>query len=300
MGFVNKLKSGLQKTKKGLIGSLTVFSGKKVDEETIDEFEEILYSTDLGVKATTLIMDDLRHEFNEGNIKKYDDVKNFLRQEILDILGLPQPFLLYQERPFVVLCIGVNGVGKTTTIGKLAKKSIEQGHGTILAACDTFRAAAIDQLEIWSERSTAQIVRHLPGSDPASVAFDAIEAAKARGADLVLIDTAGRLHTKVPLMQELEKIKRVAHKAMPGAPHETLLVVDATTGQNALHQAKLFNDSIGVTGIVLTKLDGTAKGGIVAAIRHELNLPIRMIGVGESVDDLRDFVPEEFVGALFD
>ncbi|MCI4624373.1 MAG: signal recognition particle-docking protein FtsY [Candidatus Magnetoovum sp. WYHC-5] len=300
MGLVNKLKAGLQKTKTSMIGSLSVFTGKKIDESTIDDFEELLYSTDLGVKATAQIMDALRYEYGDGRIKKYEDVKIFLRKEILSILGLPQPFMLYQERPFVVLCIGVNGVGKTTTIGKIAKKSIDEGYGTILAASDTFRAAAIEQLEIWSSRSLSQIVKHQAGSDPASVAFDAIEAAKSRSIDLVLIDTAGRLHTKSPLIEELKKIKRVVNKAMQGAPHETLLVVDATTGQNALHQAKMFNEAVGITGIVLTKLDGTAKGGIVVAIRHELNLPVRMIGVGEGIEDLKTFIPEEFVEALFD
>ncbi len=299
MGFFDRLKEGLTKTRRGLIGRVEdVFKGRKIDDQTIDEFEEILITSDMGMPATMQIIDDLREQVKSGKIRDYDQVKAFLKDEMLAILGLPQPFALYQERPFVVLTVGVNGVGKTTTIGKLASRLINEGHGVVLAASDTFRAAAIEQLEIWAERSGAQIVRHQSGSDPAAVAFDAVEAAKGRGLDVVIVDTAGRLHTKMPLMEELKKIKRVIQKAMPGAPHETLLVVDATTGQNALRQAKMFNDAIGVTGIALTKLDGTAKGGIVFAIKKELNIPVRLIGVGEGVDDLRDFVPQEFVEAL--
>ncbi|RMG04284.1 MAG: signal recognition particle-docking protein FtsY, partial [Nitrospirae bacterium] len=287
MGFFDRLKEGLTKTRRGLIGRVEdVFKGRKIDDQTIDEFEEILITSDMGMPATMQIIDDLREQVKSGKIRDYDQVKAFLKDEMLAILGLPQPFALYQERPFVVLTVGVNGVGKTTTIGKLASRLINEGHGVVLAASDTFRAAAIEQLEIWAERSGAQIVRHQSGSDPAAVAFDAVEAAKGRGLDVVIVDTAGRLHTKMPLMEELKKIKRVIQKAMPGAPHETLLVVDATTGQNALRQAKMFNDAIGVSGIALTKLDGTAKGGIVFAIKKELNIPVRLIGVGEGVDDL--------------
>ncbi len=299
MGLFDRLKKGLTKTRQNFVGRLDeVFKGRKIDDSTIDEFEEILITSDIGMEATMEIIDGLREEVSAGRIKDYQGVKRFLKQEMLKILGLPQPFVLYQERPFVVLTLGVNGVGKTTTIGKLASRLYSEGHSVILAASDTFRAAAIEQLEIWAERSGAQIVKHQSGSDPAAVAFDAVEAAKARGVDVVIVDTAGRLHTKMPLMEELKKIKRVINKAMPGAPHETLLVVDATTGQNALRQAKMFNDAIGVTGIALTKLDGTAKGGIVFAIKKELNIPVRLIGVGEGIDDLRDFIPGEFVDAL--
>ncbi|MBF0607909.1 MAG: signal recognition particle-docking protein FtsY [Candidatus Magnetobacterium sp. LHC-1] len=301
MGFVDTLKSGLKKTKEALFTDVEVlFSSRKIDEATIEEFEETLLSSDIGINATTEIVETLLSSYRSGNLKRYEDVKDILRRSMLDILGLPQPFVLYQERPFVVLCVGVNGVGKTTTIGKLAHRSIHQGHSVILAASDTFRAAAIEQLDIWSRRAGAQIVKHQGGSDPAAVAFDAIEAAKARGIDLCIVDTAGRLHTKSPLMDELKKIKKVIGKAIPGAPHETLLVVDATTGQNALHQARIFNEAVGVTGIALTKLDGTAKGGIVLAIKKELNIPIRLIGVGEGIDDFRDFIPAEFVSALCD
>ncbi len=299
MGFFDRLKDGLTKTRQGFIGRVEdVFRGRKIDDTTVDEFEEILITSDIGMEATVAIIEDLRSQVRKGAIKDYAGLKGFLREEMLKILGLPQPFVLYQERPFVVLTVGVNGVGKTTTIGKLASRLTSEGHGVIIAASDTFRAAAIEQLEIWAERSGAQLVRHQSGSDPAAVAFDAVEAAKARGVDAVIVDTAGRLHTKSPLMEELKKIKRVIHKSMPGAPHETLLVVDATTGQNALRQAKVFNDAIGITGIALTKLDGTSRGGIVFAIKKELNIPVRLIGVGEGVEDLRDFIPREFVDAL--
>jgi len=301
LGLFDKLKEGLSKTRTGFLGKVEqVFQGKKIDDTTIDEFEEVLITSDIGAEATMEIIDDLREEVRNGRIRDYNGVKDFLRKEMLKILGLPQPFVLYQERPFVVLCVGVNGVGKTTTIGKLASRLYSEGHSVIMAASDTFRAAAIEQLEIWAERSGAQIVKHQSGSDPAAVAYDAVVAAKARGVDAVIVDTAGRLHTKTPLMEELKKVKRVINRAMPGAPHETLLVVDATTGQNALRQARMFHDAIGVTGIALTKLDGTARGGIVFAIKKELNIPVRLIGVGEKIEDLRDFIPEEFVRALLE
>jgi fused signal recognition particle receptor len=299
MGFYEKLKLGLSKTRKGLLGRTEkTFKGKKIDDSTIDEFEEILITSDMGMEVTLEIVDALREEVRAGRIKDYNGVKDLLKKEMLHILGLPQPFLLYHERPFVVLAVGVNGVGKTTTIGKIANRLYSEGHTVIMAASDTFRAAAIEQLEIWADRSGAQIVKHQSGSDPAAVAFDAIEAAKARDVDCVIVDTAGRLHTKMPLMEELRKIKRTTNKAMPGAPHETLLVVDATTGQNALRQARMFDEAIGITGIALTKLDGTSKGGIVFAIKKELNIPVRLIGVGEGIDDMRDFIPEDFVNAL--
>jgi len=222
-----------------------------------------------------------------------------LKKEMVLILGQSHPLVIQGNRPFVILAVGVNGVGKTTTIGKLANRFRLQGLSVLLAAGDTFRAAGIEQLEIWADRAKAQFVRHKSGSDPAAVAFDAIEAARHREIDVVIIDTAGRLHTKSPLMEELKKVKRVIEKAMPGAPQEILLVVDATTGQNALRQADTFNQAAGVTGIALTKLDGTARGGIVFAIKKDLGIPVRLIGIGEGLDDLRDFNPEEFVEALF-
>lgn len=301
MSFTDKLKKGLQKTKAVLFMEIdaSLFT-RGIGEDLFVEIEEKLIAADVGVTASMEIVERLREAHKSGQLKRPADLKPTLKSIVMDILGLPQPFVIFGERPFVVLCIGVNGVGKTTTIGKLAHKAITEGHGVVMAASDTFRAAAIEQLDIWSKRTGAQIVKHQPGSDPAAVAFDALEAAKSRGLDLCIIDTAGRLHTKTPLMEELKKIKRVLGKSVNSAPQETLLVVDATNGQNALHQARMFNEAIGVTGLVLTKLDGTAKGGIVLAIRRELNIPIRMIGVGESIDDCRDFVPEEFASALFD
>jgi len=215
------------------------------------------------------------------------------------ILGQPHPLVVHGSQPFVILAVGVNGVGKTTTIGKLANRLCSKGLSVLLAEGDTLRAAGIEQLEIWADRAKVQVVKHKSGSDPAAVAFDAIEAARHRGTDIVIIDTAGRLHTKSPLMEELKKVRRVIEKAMPGAPQEILLVVDATTGQNALRQADMFNQAIGITGIALTKLDGTAKGGIVFAIMKDFGIPVRLIGIGEGLDDLRDFNPEEFVEALF-
>ncbi len=300
MGFFDKLKEGLAKTRKGFIEKVeAVFVGKKIDDMTLEELEETLIASDVGIKATTEIVEFLREKSRKGEIRNSGSVRDFLKQEMSALLGSSQPLLITGERPFVILTVGVNGVGKTTTIGKLAGRFIDEGKTVLLAAGDTFRAAAIEQLEIWAGRTGAQIVKHQSGSDPAAVAFDSIEAARSRNIDVVIIDTAGRLHTKSPLMEELKKVRRVIEKTLPGAPHETLLVVDATTGQNALRQAEIFNDAVGVSGIALTKLDGTAKGGIVFAIRKELRIPIRLIGVGEGIEDLRDFDSKEFVEALF-
>ncbi|UCG78742.1 MAG: signal recognition particle-docking protein FtsY [Nitrospirota bacterium] len=301
MGVFDKLKAGLSKTRNALFMDIgDIFSSGEINESALEDFEEVLISSDVGVKATHEIIEAIREKAEKKEIRNSEDLRSFLKSHIRSMLGPPQPFTLYDERPFVVLTLGVNGVGKTTTIGKVASRLISEGHPVILAASDTFRAAAIEQLEIWAERAGAQLVKHQRGSDPAAVAFDAIEAAKARGIDCVIIDTAGRLHTKTPLMEELKKVKRVIGKAMDGAPHETLLVVDATTGQNALRQAKMFNDAVGITAIVLTKLDGTAKGGIVIAIKNELGIPVRLVGVGEGLDDLIDFDPDQFVNALFE
>lgn len=299
MGFFDKLKQGLAKTRKGLIEKVeSIFSGRRIDFETLEELEEALLTSDVGVKATTEIIDFLKEKTKKGEVKDVSKIKEYLKSEMSAMLGDAQP-LIIDKKPFVILAVGVNGVGKTTTIGKLAARFINEGKSVILAASDTFRAAAIEQLEIWAKRTGAQIVKHQSGSDPAAVAFDAIEAAKARNIDVVIVDTAGRLHTKSPLMDELKKVRRVIEKGLESAPHEVLLVVDATTGQNALRQAEMFNNAIGVTGIALTKLDGTAKGGIIFAIRKELGIPIRFIGIGEGVEDLRDFGPKEFVEALF-
>jgi fused signal recognition particle receptor len=294
-----KLKEGLSKTRSGLTGKIdAVFAGgKELDEETLEELEEALISSDVGVQASVEIVEHLREKKDE--IKKADTVQGFIKQEMASILGRSQPIVTFGEHPFVLLVLGVNGVGKTTTIGKLASRFVSEGMTVMLAASDTFRAAAIEQLDIWAERAGAGIIKHQSGADPAAVAFDAVEAARHRGIDVVIVDTAGRLHTKSPLMEELKKVKRVIGKAMPDAPQEVLLVLDATTGQNALSQARMFNDAIGVTGIALTKLDGTAKGGIIFAIKKELGLPVRLIGIGESIEDLRDFDTAEFVEALF-
>ncbi len=300
MGFFDRLKEGLSKTRKNLVEKVeTVFRGRKIDAETLEELEETLIVSDLGIRASTEIVEFLREKARKGEMKDSDSVRDFLKQEMTTILGASRPLSLSGEKPYVILTIGVNGVGKTTTIGKLAGRFASEGRSVLVGAADTFRAAAIEQLEIWSKRTGAQLVKHESGSDPAAVAFDAVEAAKARKIDVVIIDTAGRLHTKSPLMDELKKVRRVIDKAFPGAPHETLLVVDATTGQNALKQAEMFHHAVGVTGIALTKLDGTAKGGIVFAIHRELGIPIRLIGVGEGVEDLRDFDSKEFVEALF-
>ncbi len=301
MGFFDRLKEGLNKTKKGFVEKVeSIFAGRTVDEETLEELEETLILSDVGGNNAAEIVRHMREKAEKGEMKDAGSVKDFLKKEMISMLGRPQPLVVFGEKPFVILAIGVNGVGKTTTIGKLASRFRDQGHTVMLAAGDTFRAAAIEQLEIWAGRSGVQLVKHQSGSDPSAVVFDAIEAAKARGIDVVIIDTAGRLHTKSPLMEELKKVKRVCGKAMAGSPHEILLVVDATNGQNALRQAQMFNDAIGVTGIALTKLDGTAKGGIVFAIKKELNIPVKLIGVGEGIDDLQGFVPEDFVRALFE
>ena len=301
MGFLDKLKAGLTKTRKNIVERVeSALLNRKIDDSTIDDIEEILITSDVGTEATGVLVELLRAGVRSGEIKSADDVKTYLRSEMASMLGKSHPLVIFGERPFVILTVGVNGVGKTTTIGKLAARFMSEGNSVILAAADTFRAAAIEQLEIWAQRTGADIIKHQSGSDPAAVAFDAVEAAKARGVDVVIIDTAGRLHTKSPLMAELKKIHRVIKKAMPDAPQEILLVVDATTGQNALRQAHIFNEAVGVTGIALTKLDGTAKGGIIFAIKKELGIPVRLIGIGEGVDDLKDFNPEDFVTALFE
>ena len=300
MGFFDRLKEGLTKTRKSFIEKVeSVFVGRTIDEEVLGDLEEVLISSDVGVKAAAEIVQFFRDKARKGEIKGSGDVKDLLKEEMAALLGPSQPLLLTGEKPFVILTVGVNGVGKTTTIGKLSGRYTSEGRTVLLGAADTFRAAAIEQLEIWAKRTGAQIVKHQDGSDPAAVAFDSMEASRSRDVDVVIIDTAGRLHTKSALMEELKKIRRVIDKSLPGAPHETLLVVDATTGQNALRQAEIFHNAIGVTGIALTKLDGTAKGGIVFAIKRELGIPIRLIGVGEGIEDLRDFNSREFVEALF-
>lgn len=300
MGFFDRLKEGLTKTRKSFVERVdSIFTGRKIDEETLEELEELLIASDVGTKASAEIIKTIREKSEKGEVSDVDSVKELLKKELVSVLGNSQPIMVYGDKPFVILAIGVNGVGKTTTIGKLAHRFYSQGLSVMLAAGDTFRAAGIEQLEIWAKRANAQLVKHQSGSDPAAVAFDAIAAARHRDVDVVMVDTAGRLHTKSPLMEELKKVKRVIEKAMTGAPQEVLLVVDATTGQNALRQAEMFNNAVGVTGVALTKLDGTAKGGIVFAIRKDFGIPVRLIGIGEKIDDLQDFNPQEFVEALF-
>lgn len=301
MGLFEKLKAGLTKTRKGFVERVeSIFNKGKLDKETIEELEEALITSDVGIHAAQEIVAFLREKIKKGEIEDALSAREALKKEMVSLLGSSAPVVLFGEKPFVILTVGVNGVGKTTTIGKLASRFISQGHSVLLGASDTFRAAAIEQLEIWAKRSGSLLVKHQSGSDPAAVAYDAIQSARHKKIDIVIIDTAGRLHTKSPLMEELKKVRRVIEKAMPNAPQEILLVVDATTGQNALRQAQLFNEAIGITGVALTKLDGTAKGGIVFAIKKELNIPVRLIGVGEGIEDLRDFDSKEFVDALFD
>lgn len=300
MGFFDRLKEGLTKTRKNFIEKVeSIFTGRKIDEETLEELEEILIMSDVGTKAASEIMSAIREKAKQGEASDTDSVKELLKKEMITILGDSQPLVISGSKPFVILAVGVNGVGKTTTIGKLASRFRSQGLSVLLAAGDTFRAAGIEQLEIWAKRADTQFVKHQKGSDPAAVAYDAVVAAQNRGIDIVIVDTAGRLHTKINLMEELKKVKRTIDKAMPGSPQEILLVVDSTTGQNALRQAEMFNKTVGITGIALTKLDGTAKGGIIFAIKKGYGIPVRLIGVGEGLDDLRDFDPREFVEALF-
>ncbi|MCJ7482053.1 MAG: signal recognition particle-docking protein FtsY [Thermodesulfovibrionales bacterium] len=300
MGFFDRLKDSLTKTRKSFVGKVeSILTGRKIDEAALEELEEILIMSDVGTKAASEIMTVIREKARKGEAKDVDSVRDLLKREMTEMLGDPHPIAIFGNKPFVILAVGVNGVGKTTTIGKLASRFRSQGLSVLLAAGDTFRAAGIEQLEIWAQRADTQLVKHQKGSDPAAVAFDAVVAAQSRNIDVLIIDTAGRLHTKSNLMEELKKVRRSIDKAMPGAPQEILLVVDATTGQNALRQAESFNEAVGITGIALTKLDGTAKGGIIFAVKKGLGIPVRLIGIGERIDDLRDFEPKEFVEALF-
>ena len=303
-GFFEKLKEGLSKTHQGLVEQIDrLLLGKKtIDQDLLDELEGLLFAADLGVKTTGQLIEGVHQGLKKGELKEPEKVKEFIKQEILRILQSgekPLSIDFPQTKPFVFMVVGVNGVGKTTTIGKIAYQYSSQGKQVLIGAADTFRAAAVEQLQIWANRAGADLIKQSKGTDPSAVAFDSIHAAKARNIDLVFIDTAGRLHTKVNLMEEVKKVKRIIGRECPGAPHEVLLVLDATTGQNAISQAKLFDEAIGVTGIALTKLDGTAKGGIIVGITQELNIPIRFIGVGEGIDDLREFNASEFVQALF-
>lgn len=302
MGFFDKIKKGLERTKKSLIKNIeTVVIGyAKIDEDFLDDLEAVLLSGDLGVRTTDYLMRQIRLGVTEGRISDTREVMPYMQKLVADMLREEPKAPEEPHHPEVWLIVGVNGVGKTTTIGKLSSQLHKEGKKVLLAASDTFRAAASEQLTIWAERTGADIVKHAEGADPAAVAFDAVSAAKARGADIVLIDTAGRLQTKVNLMEELKKISRVVKKVVPDAPHQTLLVLDATTGQNAVSQAKSFGEIVPLTGVVLTKLDGTAKGGVVLSITEELHVPVKYIGLGEREDDLQKFNPDEFARALFE
>ncbi len=300
--FFKRLRERLQKTREQLSNRVDrlVLGKKTIDLDLLDELEEVLITSDLGVHTAQILLNKVAEKIKRQELNDPAKLREQLREEIQTLLSVPaEPLDFQASRPFVIMVIGVNGVGKTTTIGKLAYQIKKEGLKVILVAGDTFRAAAIEQLTLWAERVEVPIIRQKSGSDPSAVAFDAIEAAIARDMDVVILDTAGRMHTKINLMEELKKVQRVLTKKIPDAPHEILLVLDASTGQNALSQARLFKESIGVTGLILTKLDGTAKGGIIAAICDELKLPVRYIGIGETLEDLRPFDPEEFTAALF-
>ncbi len=300
-GLFTRLRRGLSKTQAGLLGGLGgIVSKKEIDADLWDEFEETLIMADLGVSTTMKLRENIESKLSKQSLTSPESITDNLKEEILEILkGAQGAPINADTSPFVIMVAGVNGVGKTTTIGKLANRLKTDDRKVMVAAGDTFRAAATEQLEVWSKRVGTDFLKGQSGGDPSSVAFDAVKAAEARGTDILIIDTAGRLHTKGNLMDELTKMKRVVGRELDGAPHETLLVLDATTGQNAVQQAKQFNEALGITGIVLTKLDGTAKGGVIIAIADELNIPVKYIGIGESLSDLREFNAEEFVEALF-
>ena len=297
-----RLRERLRKTRERLVHRLDrlMVGRKHLDEDAIDELEEILITSDLGVRTTQRLLRNVTEGIRRKELKDVEVLRQRLREDIRGVLSLEaEPWDFEKHRPFVIMAVGVNGVGKTTTVGKLAHRLKQEGRSVILVAADTFRAAAVEQLILWGQRTQVPVIHQKSGSDPSAVAFDAIDAAVARGVDVVLLDTAGRMHTKANLMEELKKIQRVIARKLPGAPHEVLLVLDATTGQNAVSQARQFKEGVGVTGLILTKLDGTAKGGIVTAICEETGVPVRFIGIGEAVEDLRPFDPDEFSRALF-
>ena len=299
--WFSRLKSGLAKTRNQLMSQLSglLRIGRKIDEELMEDIEEILIQADVGVDTTLTLMDNVRERVKAEGLSDSSELESVIKSEILNLLGEDMPLHVKDEKPYTILVLGVNGAGKTTTIGKLASRFITDGQRVLVAAGDTFRAAAEDQLAIWCERAGAELIRGGENAEPAAVVYDAMHAAKHRNADVLIVDTAGRLHTKKPLMDELSKIGRVMGRAHEGAPHEVLLVIDGTVGQNALMQAKIFNDAVPITGVAVTKLDGTAKGGIVIAVNAEIGAPVKLIGIGEKLDDLRDFAGADFVEALF-
>ncbi|MBQ4327415.1 MAG: signal recognition particle-docking protein FtsY [Clostridia bacterium] len=301
MGFLDKLKAGLAKTKDGLLGQIknVVKSFTRVDEDMLEELEELLICADIGVNSTEQIIEELRDRIKENRLSEQEDVMAALREIIEGMIGQGEPLKL-DTKPSVILVIGVNGAGKTTSIGKISNILRSQGKKVVVAAADTFRAAAIEQLGVWCSRSGVDMVKQSEGSDPAAVVYDAINYTKSKGADVLIVDTAGRLHNKKNLMDELSKINRVIDRELPGADRENLLVLDATTGQNAVLQAKEFKNSAALTGLILNKLDGTAKGGIIISIKQELGVPVKFIGVGEKIDDMQVFDADEFTKALFE
>lgn len=299
MGVLKTLGEGLSRTRKNLADRIgAIILGEKIDGHLFDELEEALIASDMGALTAHTVLNDLRERFRRKELSTPEDVKERIKFLLLEILLPASTRFSITASPCAILVVGVNGTGKTTTIGKLAFRLKNEGKKVILSAADTFRAAAAEQLSIWGDRAEVPVIKHREGADPGAVVFDGIAATRARGADVLIVDTAGRLHTKSNLMEELKKVKRIMARELPGAPHEVLLVLDANTGQNALVQARMFNEAVGVTGIVLTKLDGTPKGGIVFAIAKELSIPVKFIGIGEAVEDLRDFNPKEFVDAL--
>ncbi len=300
--LLDRLKAGIQKTRAGLVDRLeeALAGRKEIDADLLEELEYTLIGADVGVQTAGEILESIRQRVDRHLVNDAAELKNLIRENLLEVLQASErPLPRVAEPPAVILVVGVNGAGKTTTIGKLAARFQAEGRGVLLCAADTFRAAAIEQLEVWGQRTGSEVIRQGPGADPSAVLFDALQAAKARGTGYVIVDTAGRLHNKANLMAELEKMRRTASRVIPGAPHEVLLVLDATTGQNGLEQARRFTETSGVTGIVLTKLDGTAKGGVIVAIARELGLPIRYVGVGEKVEDLLPFEAEKFIDSLF-
>ncbi|PRR80277.1 Signal recognition particle receptor FtsY [Clostridium liquoris] len=299
--FFDKLKQGLTKTKGNFTDKISEMLNLyvNIDDDLYEELEEILITSDIGVETSLEIIEKLKEKIKEKKVKDAAQVKPCLKEVLIDMLGTEKGSIAPEKTPEIILVVGVNGVGKTTSIGKISAKLKKDGYKVLMAAADTFRAAAIDQLEVWSERANVDLIKHQEGSDPAAVVFDAIQAAKARGTDVLICDTAGRLHNKKNLMDELGKINRIIEREYSEATKHTYLVLDATTGQNAVQQAKQFMEVCKVDGIILTKLDGTAKGGIVISIKHGLNIPVKLVGVGEGIDDLQEFDPEEFVEALF-
>jgi fused signal recognition particle receptor len=303
-GFFKRLKEGLAKTHQAVTRRIEEITlGKReISKELLDNLEEILIASDLGVATVDVLMQKIKWRVERKDLQDADRLTDVLKEGIYDILAAHEkPLIISPDiKPYVILTVGVNGTGKTTTIAKMANIFKTGGHSVLLAAADTFRAAAIDQLEIWGERVGCRVIKHKHGADPSAVVFDALKSAQSKNIDIVIIDTAGRLHTQAPLMEEIKKIQRIISREMPGAPHETVLVLDATIGQNAIAQAKFFKDALNISGIVLTKLDGTAKGGVIVGISESLGIPVRFVGVGEKIDDLREFNARDFVDALFE